>query len=85
VVAGSFAGIIPGRGTALAVRPDAVRLDADGDHEASVIISAFRGPEWVVTVEMGGMRLTTTSPTALRPGSRVRLSVDPDRVARVKA
>jgi len=39
----------------------------------------------VVTVEMGGMRLTTTSPTALRPGSRVRLSVDPDRVARVKA
>lgn len=85
VVTGSFAGVTPESGAALAVRPDAVHVSADGDHEATVIASAFRGPEWVVTVDMGGVRVSAVSEVALRPGSRVRLSVDPARVAVVAA
>lgn len=85
VVTGTFAGITPGSGTALAVRPDAVRLDANGDHEATVITSAFRGPEWVVTVDVDGVRANAVTGVTLKPGSRVRLSVDPARVAVVAA
>ncbi len=79
----TFAGLTPASGKALAVRPDAVRLDPDGDHQATVITSAFRGPEWVVTVEMHGVRVPAFSTAHRRTGERVRVTVDTNAIAEV--
>jgi len=81
VVAGPLAGITPPPGGAVAVRTDALRLDPNGSIEATVLASAFRGPDHVVTVDVNGERLTATSPTARRPGDRVRYAVDPEAVS----
>lgn len=80
VVTTTFAGVTPGPGTALAVQPDAVQVSADGDHEATVIASSFRGPEWVATVDVSGVRVRARSQVTLTSGSRVRCSIDPSGV-----
>jgi len=81
VVAGPLAGITPPPGGAVAVRTDALRLDPNGSIEATVLASAFRGPDHVVTVDVNGERLTATSPTARRPGERLRYALDPEAVS----
>lgn len=81
VVPGPLAGIAPPPGAALAMRPDALRADPDGPIEGSVVAVAFRGPEWVITLEVHGARLTAYSKVALRPGERARYAVDPTAVA----
>ena len=83
VVRGPFAGITPGPGKALAVRPDAVRIDRNGIHEAAVVASAYRGPEWIVTVELDEARVEVESNGAIAAGDRVRLRVEPDGVVEV--
>jgi thiamine transport system ATP-binding protein len=83
VVHGPFAGIEPGPGKALAVRPDAVVIDPSGTVDAAVVTSAYRGPEWVVTVELDGARVEVESPRALTNGASVRLRVESDGVVGV--
>ena len=83
VVSASLAGITPRSGRALAVRADALRPDPSGPLAATVVATAFRGPDWVITLEVAGIRLSAFSNTALRPGSRVRYAIDPAVVAMV--
>ncbi|MBI5156824.1 MAG: ABC transporter ATP-binding protein [Acidimicrobiia bacterium] len=83
VVSGSFAGMTPGPGSSLAIRPDAVHLSPDGEHEATVIASAFRGPEWVVTVDVGGVRVPAAAAAHRRSGERVQVTVDRRAIAEV--
>jgi thiamine transport system ATP-binding protein len=75
VVPGPFAGIDPGPGKAVAVRPDAVRIDPHGESPAIVVASAFRGPEWMVTLDVGGVRGARTE-QALALGGYVHIQPD---------
>jgi thiamine transport system ATP-binding protein len=85
VVRGPLAGITPGPGKALAVRSDAVRIDPQGALEAIVVASAFRGPEWVVTVEIDGVRVRVGSEMAPSTGEPERITVDETGVVEVLA
>jgi ABC-type sulfate/molybdate transport systems ATPase subunit len=77
VVRGAFAGITPEPGKVLAVRPDAVRFDPQGALQGTVVASAYRGPDWVVTVEFEGVRVTAPSDGARRVGEQVGMAIDP--------
>lgn len=85
VMRGAFAGITPGPGRALAVRSDAVRIDPQGALEATVVASAFRGPEWVVTVEIDGVRVRVATEMAPSTGESARITVDETGVVEVLA
>jgi thiamine transport system ATP-binding protein len=85
VVRERFAGMDPAPGKVLAVRPDALRLGGSGDHEAVVVTSAFRGPDWVVTVEIDGVRVGVRSNAPERPGGAVRVGVDRTGIAQCDA
>ena len=85
VVRGPFAGITPGPGRALAVRPDAVTIDPNGSQGAAVVSGAFRGPDWVVTVEIDGVRVSVPATAMPRPGDRTRVEVDRTAIVEVDA
>lgn len=85
VVSAPLGGVDPGPGRALAVRPEALRLDPTGPITGTVVATAFRGPDWVLTVEIAGTRLTAYGPTAHRPGEPIRYALDPTAVAIISA
>jgi thiamine transport system ATP-binding protein len=85
VVRGPFAGITPGSGQALAVRPDAVTIDANGGQQAVVVSSAFRGPDWVVTVEIDRVRVGVMSAAAPRPGEKLQVTLERAAIVEVDA
>jgi thiamine transport system ATP-binding protein len=82
VVRGVFAGIVPGPGEALVLRPDAVVLDPGGEVSAQVIAAAYRGPDWLLTVDLAGARVTVASDGHHRIGTRVQLRLDPGGITR---
>jgi ABC-type Fe3+/spermidine/putrescine transport system ATPase subunit len=85
VVRGPFAGITPGPGQALAVRPDAVKIDPHGSLKAVVVSSAFRGPDWVVTVDIGRVRVGVMSAAAPRPGEKLQVTLERAAIVEVDA
>jgi thiamine transport system ATP-binding protein len=85
VVRGTFAGITPESGQALAVRPDAVTIDPNGSLEAVVVSSAFQGPDWVVTVEIDRVRLGVMSAAAPRPGEKLQVTLERAAIVEVDA
>jgi len=76
--------VLPGSaastGVAL-VRPESVSVAADEDGRASVVAVSFRGPISQVTVDVDGTsvlaQVASTRASALEPGHRVSLSIDP--------
>ena len=81
VVPGPVAGIDPGPGRALAIRIEALTEDEAGPIEAVVAASAFRGPDWVITLDTAEARLAALDSKARRSGERIRYAVDPKAVA----
>jgi thiamine transport system ATP-binding protein len=75
---------LAGDATAVRVvlRPDAVRLAADGSIRGCVTASAFGGDRTELTVEAGGttLRVRVAGRDAPMVGARVRLAVDPEAV-----
>lgn len=85
VLRGPFAGITPGPGQALAVRPDAVTIHPNGSQVATVVSSAFRGPDWVVMVEVDGVRVSVPATAMPRPGDGIRVTIDHSAIVAVDA
>jgi thiamine transport system ATP-binding protein len=65
----------------LLVRPGAFHLDPAGTIEGIVRSRAFRGDDYSIEVETGGLVIEAVLPQAPRPGERVRLRVDPAGVS----
>ena len=65
----------------LVVRPSAFRLDPDGEVAGAVRSRVFRGDDYTVEVEAGGVVLEAHLPQAPRAGERVRLRADPQGVS----
>ncbi|MEZ5245160.1 MAG: ABC transporter ATP-binding protein [Acidimicrobiales bacterium] len=65
------------------IRRDAATIDPDGQLAATVVENRFRGDhhDIVVDTALGALRFRLTETAA--PGSKVRLRIDPDRVARL--
>jgi thiamine transport system ATP-binding protein len=82
VVRGALAGIVPGPGEALILRPDAVLLDPSGEVSGQVVAAAYRGPDWLLTLDLAGARVTVAATSHHRSGATVRLTVDPAAVTR---
>ena len=71
----------PAGAARLLVRPGAFHLDPAGTIEGVVRSRLFRGDDYSVEVEVGGVLLEALLPRASRPGERVRLRVDPAGVS----
>ncbi|MFH1331532.1 MAG: ABC transporter ATP-binding protein [Actinomycetota bacterium] len=67
----------------LVIRPGAFRLDPAGTVAGVVRARRFRGSDYTVEVEAGGIVLEATLPHAPLPGAPVRLGVDPGGVSRL--
>jgi multiple sugar transport system ATP-binding protein len=75
---------VPGHAVVLGVRPDAIRLGTgDGGLTAAVRQVEPRGPEAIVSLDLGSTRLAAVVPTETCPraGERVGLTFDPGRMA----
>lgn len=84
VVPGPFAGVVARPGRKLAIRDDAVRLDPAGGHRAMVVGSAFRGPDWVLTVTLDGATIDVASEAHHPPGSELPTRIDRAGVVEVE-
>jgi thiamine transport system ATP-binding protein len=71
----------PAGSARLLVRPGAFHLDPGGTIEGVVRSRLFRGDDYSVEVEAGGVLLEALLPRAPRPGERVQLRVDPAGVS----
>ena len=71
----------PAGSARLLVRPGAFHLDPGGTIEGVVRGRLFRGDDYSVEVEAGGVLLEAFLPRAPRPGERVQLRVDPAGVS----
>lgn len=66
------------------IRRDAARVDPDGDLEATVIRSRFRGDHHDVELDSALGRLQFRLTDALEAGANVRLRIDPERIAPIE-
>lgn len=69
----------------LLVRPTAFRVDPAGAIEGVVRSRVFRGGDYSVEIEIGSTVVEAILPGSPRPGERVRLSIEPERVSRLAA
>jgi thiamine transport system ATP-binding protein len=67
-----------GRHARAVVRPEAVRIAADGYVEGTVLASVFRGPGFELHVETLGGVVRAHHPRPVAAGQRVRLDVPPE-------
>ncbi len=82
-VAGSVASVgglripvtAPDGTTTLLIRPGAA--STGGPVEAVVIESRYRGPDWVISVAIGGGTVEVSSPSPLTSGDKVGIAIDP--------
>jgi thiamine transport system ATP-binding protein len=65
----------------IVVRPGAFRPDPQGTVDGRVRGRTFRGDDYLVEIEAGGVTIEATFAAAPRPGSTVRLTVDPEGVS----
>lgn len=63
----------------LAIRPDAVHLDANGPVEATVVSEVFRGGDTLLRLESNGIELDAVGEA--RRGETVRIRIDPAGVS----
>lgn len=66
------------------IRRDAARVDPDGDLEATVVGSRFRGDHHDVELDTALGRLQFRLNDALGAGASVRLRIDPERIAPIE-
>jgi thiamine transport system ATP-binding protein len=77
-----------GRAGPVAIRPDALALDADGPLTATVTARTFRRDHWIVRIDLPhepggsglGLDVAVRDPFPPSVGDRVRLRVEPDGV-----
>jgi putative spermidine/putrescine transport system ATP-binding protein len=76
--------VLPGSaeaGGAALVRPESVSVTADPSGGGTVVAVSFRGPVSQVTVDVGGTlvlaQVGSAAATALEPGQRVAVTIDP--------
>ena len=67
----------------LVIRPGAFHLDPAGTVAGVVRARRFRGSDYTVELEAGGIMLEATLPQAPLPGEPIRLNVDPGGVSRL--
>jgi len=75
-------GTPPGPGR-LVVRPGAFRADPAGSLAGVVRARSFRGDDYLVEVDIGGIVLEARLAEAPAPGGQIRLAVDPAGVSRL--
>lgn len=69
---------LPSRDLTAAVRPEKIRLDGEGQFEATVEGSEYLGDQYVVTLVYGSTTLTVSgAERELRAGSVVRFGINP--------
>ena len=74
----------PGTGdgpASIVVRPDALRIDPGGPLRAVVTAARFRGTDSLVEADAGGIALRVAARHAPRPGTEIRLAIDPAGLA----
>ena len=74
------AGVIDGP-VRLAVRPETVKIEADGPAVGTVTKAAFRGDRWLLTLRAGEEEVLAYSSGRHETGDEVALRVDPPPVA----
>ena len=70
-------------GQRFAVRPDAVSIATSGELVGRVKTCAFQGDRYALTIDVDGGPWRLFHSVAVEPGSMVRLSLDPTRLARI--
>ncbi len=75
---GPLAATLPQRDLTAAVRPERIRLGAEGKYQATVVGTEYLGDQYVVTMAYGSTTLTVSGAEAeFRPGSVVRFDINP--------